>query len=178
MELFDAALDLKDRFARIRIEGQGKNALDFHIAFYMGELLQKEATTKCIVLSKDKGFDPLVNHLIGRGFDVSRVATLEEANKGLETATKAIKTTAKGVKNKPAPTASRLTPPADPFGEVVKWIEGIDKKKRPRKRKGLVAHIYNHFSKKIPEETVQGFVDQLIVEKRISETNGAIAYNC
>src|SRR5437868_14085268 len=36
-EFLKAALRLGERFLPIDIEGQGKNALDFHIAFYLAE---------------------------------------------------------------------------------------------------------------------------------------------
>jgi PIN domain len=63
-----AALKLGERFIPIDVEGQGKNALDFHIAFYLGEHLSKSPEASCIILSKDKGFDPLVKHLAARQF--------------------------------------------------------------------------------------------------------------
>src|SRR2546421_6171107 len=67
-EFLKAALRLGERFLPIDIEGQGKNALDFHIAFYLGEYLTRSPGTSCVVLSKDKGFDPLIRHLVRRGF--------------------------------------------------------------------------------------------------------------
>ncbi|WP_370868178.1 PIN domain-containing protein [Sulfuriferula sp.] len=42
-----------------KIEGTGKNALDFHIAFQLGRTIETAPQTECFVLSKDKGFDPL-----------------------------------------------------------------------------------------------------------------------
>src|SRR5215467_11908437 len=78
-EFLKAALKLGPRFQPIDIEGQGKNALDFHIAFYLGEILAGEPKSVCVILSKDKGFDPLIKHLVGRGFHVRRVPTLDGA---------------------------------------------------------------------------------------------------
>ena len=78
-EFLKAALNLRERFVAIDIEGQGKNALDFHIAYYMGEYLTRSPGSPCIILSKDKGFDPLVKHLLGRGFAVRRANSLREA---------------------------------------------------------------------------------------------------
>src|SRR5688500_19011002 len=69
-----AALSLGDRCEEIDIHGQGKNALDFHIAFYLGERLTKSPSAELVILSKDKGFDPLVAHLRGRQFNVRREA--------------------------------------------------------------------------------------------------------
>jgi hypothetical protein len=75
-EFLKRALKGGDRFEPIDIAGHGKNALDFHIAFYLGECLTRSPGTRCVVLSKDKGFDPLIKHLAGRGFSVRRETTL------------------------------------------------------------------------------------------------------
>src|SRR5688572_2938834 len=42
------------------VQGSGKNALDFHIAFHLGRVFETAKDTSCYVLSKDKGFDPLL----------------------------------------------------------------------------------------------------------------------
>src|SRR5215831_12593898 len=78
-EYLKAALRLGERFEPIDIEGQGKNALDFHIAFYLGEYLARAPDTACVILSKDKGFDPLIRHLTRRGFAVRRAGSMAEA---------------------------------------------------------------------------------------------------
>lgn len=43
----------------IPIEGNGKNALDFHIAYYLAKN-DSEPDVLHYILSKDKGFDPLI----------------------------------------------------------------------------------------------------------------------
>src|SRR5256885_6813777 len=78
-EFLKAALKLGERFVQIDIEGQGKNALDFHIAFYLGEYLARSPQSPCVILSRDKGFDPLIKHLVKRGFAVRRANSLAEA---------------------------------------------------------------------------------------------------
>src|SRR5215467_3970330 len=80
-EFLKAALKLRERFVAIDIEGQGKNALDFHIAYYLGEYLTQFPKTSCVILSKDRGFDPLIKHLGSRGFSVRRANTLREASR-------------------------------------------------------------------------------------------------
>src|SRR2546425_5351479 len=75
-EFLKAALRLGERFLPIDIEGQGKNALDFHIAFYLGEYLTRSPGTSCVVLSKDKGFDPLIRHLVRRGVTPRRAQSI------------------------------------------------------------------------------------------------------
>lgn len=69
------------RFQRVdfqKIEGSGKNALDFHIAYHLGRVVETSPETECIVLSKDKGFDPLLAHINKAGFTCSRADRLED----------------------------------------------------------------------------------------------------
>jgi len=47
----------------VRISALGKNALDFHIAYYIGKLAEKEPHAVFHIISKDTGFDPLIVHL-------------------------------------------------------------------------------------------------------------------
>ena len=69
------------RFARVdfmRIEGTGKNALDFHIAFHLGRIFETSPSTACVVLAKDKGYDPLLRHLNMSGMNCRRVESLND----------------------------------------------------------------------------------------------------
>jgi len=49
----------------LSISGTGPNAVDFHIAFYIGHLAQRHLGAKFTIVSGDTGFDPLVRHLSG-----------------------------------------------------------------------------------------------------------------
>src|SRR5207248_8081031 len=116
----------------------GKHALDFHIAFYLGEYLTRSPGTSCVVLSKDKGFDPLIRHLVRRGFTVRRANSMAEAL---------------GSRAPPDAAAPRgQRPPATRgdnaalLAEARQLLEGTQKIRRPRKRKGLVAVLHSHFS--------------------------------
>ena len=69
------------RFSRVdflKISGAGKNALDFHIAFELGRTIETAPDTECFVLSGDKGFDPLLNHLNASGMSCRRVENIAE----------------------------------------------------------------------------------------------------
>ena len=67
-----------------QVVGAGKNALDFHIAFQLGRTFETSPSTICIVLSRDKGFDPLLQHLNSVGFECRRVDSLDELTRGAE----------------------------------------------------------------------------------------------
>ena len=61
------------------INGSGKNALDFHLTFYLGKLYEKDPNGYFHIISKDTGFDILIKHLkekkvlINRCEDISDV---------------------------------------------------------------------------------------------------------
>lgn len=50
----------------IVLETAGYNALDFHIAYYIGVLSHEEPTAFFHIISKDSGFDALLKHLKAR----------------------------------------------------------------------------------------------------------------
>lgn len=70
------AQPLGTRLTWIPISGNGPNALDFHIAFYLGQELMQRPSSECAVLSKDAGFDPLMRHLLALGHRCRRVTSL------------------------------------------------------------------------------------------------------
>jgi len=71
----------------IKITGNGSNALDFHIAFYIGKLAMQDPSAHFYIISKDTGFDPLIQHLkakkisITRSRDVSSIPFAKQTNK-------------------------------------------------------------------------------------------------
>ena len=62
----------------VEIAGSGPNALDFHIAYYIGELAAKEPNAQFHIISRDRGFDPLIQHLEGKKIRVRRESDLAE----------------------------------------------------------------------------------------------------
>jgi hypothetical protein len=62
---------------------EGKNALDFHIAFCLGQAQKEDAAegrkARYVVVSGDGGFDPLFEYMRGLGCDVTKVLTIPAA---------------------------------------------------------------------------------------------------
>jgi hypothetical protein len=162
-EFMEAALKLRERFEHINAAGQGKNALDFHIAYYLGEYLTREPRTECIILSRDKDFAPLVKHLVLRGFAVRTANTLRDAFPA-----------------RPAPETRRQLPAqrsAAAQEDALQWLAGSTRNRRPRTRKALAAHLYSHFSKKRSEADIQAMIERLLASGELAEANGRISYN-
>lgn len=76
-ELAIAAYRLHDRADYIQLETPGKNALDFHLAYYLGRLAFEEPAAYFHIISGDKGFDPLIKHLKGKGISAARSESIE-----------------------------------------------------------------------------------------------------
>ena len=99
------------RFGRhvhfIRIAKTGKNALDFYLAYYLGQITTEDNDALICILSRDTGFDVLVEHLenehLCRG--IIRLAALEDAAELPGTAPTAQLTAEK------APPVASVTPP-------------------------------------------------------------------
>ena len=139
-DIVKALQPLGDQVEYIQCERAGKNALDFHIAFYLGRLVQEcEATAmqatrraKFFIVSKDSGFDTLLGHVQALGYIAERVTTVAGAlafGGATETAvaTKAARKTAVPPKNavasKPVTVAKKTpTAKAQPTRKVAKAV--------------------------------------------------------
>lgn len=77
-EVVAAMQQLGSRARYIKISGNGSNALDFHIAFYIGELASNDPNAYFHIISKDTGFDPLVQHLKSRKISALRSKAVED----------------------------------------------------------------------------------------------------
>src|SRR5258706_7028172 len=65
--LVTSAQKFGERIEWQRVDGSGSNALDFFIACQLGRVFETSPQLYCIVLSKDKGFDPLLQYLNKNG---------------------------------------------------------------------------------------------------------------
>lgn len=78
-----------DRVKHIKVEDKGKNSLDFHLAYYLGRLVERNSEGHYYVISKDSGYDPLISHLGSRQIkayrhdDISRIPSIKQASAAL-----------------------------------------------------------------------------------------------
>jgi hypothetical protein len=70
------AQQLADAHSRVTLvprSGKGKNALDFHLSFYLGYVAAKHPEAELVVVANDKGYDPMIVHTRLLGFTAKRV---------------------------------------------------------------------------------------------------------
>jgi len=78
IDLVLAMQDLGERARYVVLETPGKNALDFHVAYYLGVLAHQDPAAFFHIISKDTGFDPLIKHLKARNVLCARSASIED----------------------------------------------------------------------------------------------------
>jgi NTP pyrophosphatase (non-canonical NTP hydrolase) len=59
-----------DQVTAVPISRTGKNALDFHLSFYMGYIASRNQASTIVVVANDKGYDPMLEHAKAMGFAV------------------------------------------------------------------------------------------------------------
>ena len=96
----------------VPITHTGKNALDFHLSFYMGYIASRHPDAHFVVLSNDKGYGPMLAHASALGFDAQAVGM----PRGKAAAKVASKTTrgrsAGSSRARPLPTTAPAAAPA------------------------------------------------------------------
>lgn len=154
----------------IRLASVGKNALDFALAYYLGQQSLVNPKAKFYIISKDTGYDPLINHLTSRKVHVER----QEEFRALPFVRKAIMkpTPVPPVPPKPAPTA---TGPL--FDQVLAHL--IKTPNRPKRRKTLTNSLSASWRGKVATETmIHAVIDKLCGAGHLSfNDKDAITYH-
>jgi len=155
-DLVTKAQKLGSRVEWQKIVGNGSNALDFFIACQLGRVFERTPKPDCTVLSKDKGFDPLLSFLHANGMKCRRIHGLAELH------------------HKAAAAAPAHENPQ--LRRVVEVLGKLDKRARPRKRRTLSQCISAMFQKKIDQQGIGRIIDAMFAAKLISEAHNTITY--
>jgi PIN domain len=150
-ELVVQAQPLGARLEWLKIAGQGPNALDFHIAFYLGQELTRSPSSDCAILSRDTGFDPLIRHLHASGHTCRRAGSLKDAFPV------------------PQPTAD-----GDHFARLLTLLQ--KEKARPTKPKGLAGKVRSWFPK-LTDAQRQALFDRLFKESKVRLADKVLTYD-
>jgi len=152
-DLVKAAQKLGGKLKWIKIDGNGANALDFHIAYFLGNQIEKDRNNEYVILSKDKGFDPLVKFITKKNVKCRRINSIIEI----------------------APTR-KSDSHNEEYRKVLENLKKIDKAKKPRRRNTLKQHVKSLLGKTLTEEICNEIIDQLFIERIVSEENGKLIY--
>jgi hypothetical protein len=134
----------------VQISGNGRNALDFHIAFHLGELAAREPQASFQIVSKDTGFDPLLAFMNEKGVAAKRSESFHEL----------------------APVDEAK------IDRVIECLRGMAKN-LPGSRKRLGSAIAAFFAAEpLAPDEAQRLIDELLRRKCVSvKTGGKLAYS-
>ena len=153
-EVAAALQQMGGRAEYIKIAGNGSNALDFHIAFYIGVLAGIEPGAYFHIVSKDTGFDPLIQHLKAKKILASR---------------------SKDVTEIPIVKAACSKSPAERLDVVIADLQRRGASK-PRTLKTLGSTINSIFQKALSEHEVEGLLAALQKQGVLTVTENKVAY--
>lgn len=159
----------------VKIARTGKNAVDMHIAYYVGRLLEKEPNAVIHIISKDTDFDPLTEYLRAKGSTCKRVKTIGEIPK--HAAPRPPMHAAKGAKHTPHVPSPRR-PHAEKLAPIIKHLHSLSGK--PATSKKLTQTIASYFKQhggELPDKTVLLLIDELVRLKYVSQTGGKVSYH-
>lgn len=153
-DLADSMQLLGNEARWVKIAGNGQNALDFHIAYYIGKLAASEPDARFHIISKDKGFDPLVRHLISKGIKVMREKDLI------------------GIPLLQLPVSTSMD---DKIAAIVKNLGGRGQS-RPRKVRTLKNTINTLFASKLDDRELSSLVKEMQQRKLIVVNQSNVSY--
>ncbi len=153
----------------VRIARNGPNAVDMHIAYYIGRTLEKEQHASIYVVSRDTDFDPLMEYLQAKGHSCRRVRTIAEV-----------------IKLVPAPPKPRAAVPQTParkaqsdrLAPIIKQLHSL--RGKPGTRSSLAKTIASYFAQhnaSLTGKNVEGLIDELIRLKYVSQSGQKVSYH-
>lgn len=145
----------------VRLASSGKNALDFTLAYYVGRAAAADPTGHFHIISKDTGFDPLIEHLRSRHVNARRhddFTTLP----GTVPAKPAPASTPSSP-TKPKPSSKPKTPPPVADDPAARVLEHLRKHPTslPRRKKTLVSHLVALSGRKSTDAEVLELIESL-----------------
>lgn len=162
----------------VKLKSSGKNALDFALAYYLGRAALADPTAWFHIISKDGGFDPLIDHLRARHIHVNRHVSCDEltftwpgkrtpvsepiVEKSVVNKVAAKKVAKKTVAKKVAKKAVDKIDPVETWKERVLKDFKEHPKAQPKKRKALIAKVANLINKKVDCPEVQAVIARMV----------------
>ena len=152
--LVEKAQSFGDRLIWVKIAGDGKNNLDFHLAFELGRLCERmEKDVELIILSKDSGYDSLIRYVNELGIKTRRIANPAELSD------------------------SKKQLPSSNFTKyIVNNLNKIDGQKRPRTLRTLKKHIESLLREKAGPSEIDAVLEEMFISGLLSEINNRLKY--
>ncbi len=137
----------------VRVNGKGRNALDFFVAYFLGKDVASDRDKNFVIYSKDRGYDPLINHLQQNGINARRIVSFQELKQN-----KIIKVDEAAVQ------------------KIKESLCKVSANRRPKKRNSLNSFVTDLLKGK-PQKDIDKIVEDMFIKKVVYEENGTIKYS-
>lgn len=182
----------------MKMDGSGRNALDFHIAYYLGHFTAslEAAKLECniFVVSKDGDYDILINHIQSLGHSCRRLIALDvaaeaaakqvvpETSLAKDLEGRGVAEVAPALKIDALPSDSnkqiKFETESDVLNNLIDQLKKVDKAKRPRAGNTLMNHIIAQYQKKSINVSMLRIFEMMLKSKKISiSENNRILYH-
>lgn len=152
--------------------------MDFHIAYYLGQLANADPTGFYHIISRDKGFDPLLKHLKSKGIFALRSASIEEMPCFKSPGEAPPKPLDPRPNPKP-PATSKATAPAaaDPVVKAVVADLIARKTSKPKTTKTLLNTVHSKVGKATPIKEIEKIYATLCKKGYVKENGKNVSYS-
>jgi len=167
VDLATALHALGERAEYIRLDASGQNALDFHIAYYIGAISVSDPAAFFHVISKDTGFDPLLRYLKTKGTLSSRTVAIADIP------------ILKNAETQNGTVSSKETKPMASGDRMQLAIDHLIKQKaaKPRTEKTLKTSLHNLFKNELPDSEITKLFDGLKKSGVVKQEMTKVSYN-
>ena len=164
----------------VRLTSSGRNAVDFALAYHLGRAVEADPMRRYFIVTKDKGYDPLLSHLRSKGIRADRYESFSTLPFSDTARSKsATQTSGSNSENPPINGAQDSTPE----GNVGEWSERFCEHlishpgNRPKRRSTLLRHIKTHFGNRPTDAEVEEVIVKLCCDGRLAiDDKGTLTY--
>jgi hypothetical protein len=160
----------------------GRNALDFVLAYLIGVQSTTDRTGHFHILSRDKGFNALIEHLKKNDIFADRHESFAKIPVLTTGVTKAPVTSPAAKPRQPErtprkkPTSKTASAAPDRTKAMIAWF-AAHALNRPKTKKRLISHLHTHFGKRLSTAELETMVNELIARAAIEITpQGKVIY--
>ncbi len=153
--LVEALQPLGGNAEYVLLETAGNNAVDFHIAYYVGVLSSEDPTAYFHIISKDTGFDPLIKHLKRRKIFAQRSICIA------------------------AMPYFKPVLPVTPEAQVEVAVADLIRRKaaKPRTKKSLTSTLHALFKKELSEQQISQLLAALCTRGVVKVEGTKVSYD-
>lgn len=178
VNLVEKLLTHADSVQLVRLASSGRDALDFTLAYYLGRAAAADPAGRFHIVSKDTGFDPLIEHLLAKHIHVERHADFARLVPGVSA--RPAPPVAPPAPTKPRAAAkpqARAPVHGDPIRRVLDHLR-THPNNRPKRKTTLVRHLATHLGAKDNEANVEAIIESLIKATHLTiDEKGAVTYH-